>query len=44
MTKKSSGLSTVRSIDLCTPGIGESLWGDLSACNAQAGSPLYENP
>jgi len=23
--------------------MGVSLWGDLSACDAQAGSPLYEN-
>jgi len=29
---------------MCTPGTGVNLWGDLSACNAQAGSLLYVNP
>jgi len=29
---------------LCTPGTGVNLWGDLSAYNVQAESPLYVNP
>ena len=38
-----SGIA-VRCSALCTPGMGVNLWGDRSACNVQAGSPLYVNP
>jgi len=37
VSRRSRGLIRV------TPGMGVNLRGDLSACNAQAGSPLYEN-